>query len=503
MTADPQSRARRASAVTVGDVAAFLRAPVLGSPDVLAAELHDVVDDSRALRPGDAYLAIPGRRRHGLDFENQAAAAGAVVAISDRPSAVLPSLVVDDPRAVVGPLAAWFHRIPSREVRVLGVTGTNGKTSTAHFLEAGLAAAGEATGLISGARIRGPNWDVIPARTTPEATTLQRTLAHFHREGVTACAMEVSSHGIHQRRVDGTVFRTMAFANLSPDHLDYHGTMESYYATKATMFAADRTQIAVVNIDDAYGSRLATHTTATTWTCSTVSPSADVYADDISCGDSGGRFTAHTPHGQVRVNLQILGPHQIANALLALTSLVADGLELDALADGISSLTSIPGRCQRVHAGQAFTAIVDYMHNTAGQQALLPYLKSLTAGRLILVVGATGNRDRSKRRPMGHLAATYADIVIVTDESPEDDDPTAIRADVLAGARHAGHAAVFEEPDRYRALEFAVSLARPGDVLVVAGRGSDTVRRHGSRTSRFDDHAHLHHLITGTRAAGG
>lgn len=501
MTADRPPRAWRGSAVTVGDVAAFLGAPVIGSPAVSVAELRDVVDDSRQLRPGDAYIAIPGRRWHGLDFEDQAAAAGAVVAISDRPSAVLPSLVVDDPRAVVGPLAAWFHRTPSRDVRVFGVTGTNGKTSTAHFLEAGLAAAGETTGLISGARIRGPNCDVVPARTTPEAATLQRTLAHFHREGVTACAMEVSSHGIRQHRVDGTAFRSMAFTNLGPDHLDYHGTMEAYYETKATMFTADRTRIAVVNIDDAHGTRLATHTTATAWTCSTVSPSADVYADDIKCSDSGSRFTAHTPHGQARVCLQVLGPHQIANAMLALTSLVADGLDLDAVADGISSLTSIPGRCQRVRAGQPFTAIVDYMHNTAGQQALLPYLRSLTAGRLILVVGATGNRDRSKRRPMGHLAAIYADIVIVTDESPEDDDPAAIRADVLAGARHAGHATVVEEPDRHRAIEFAVSSARPGDVVVVAGRGSDTVRRYGSRTSHFDDHAQLHHVIAGTSAA--
>jgi UDP-N-acetylmuramoyl-L-alanyl-D-glutamate--2,6-diaminopimelate ligase len=489
------SRADGGAAVTVAEVAAFLQVPLIGSADAGGAIVHDLVDDSRTLRPGDGYVALPGQRWHGLQFQDQAAAAGAVVAVSDRPSAALPTLVVDDPRAVVGPLAAWFHRAPSSGVRVFGVTGTNGKTSTAHLLDAGLAAAGEASGLISGARIRGPNWEMVPERTTPEAATLQRTLAHFHRHGVTACAMEVSSHAVRQHRVDGTSFRAMAFTNLSHDHLDYHGTMEAYFATKATMFAADRTQIAVVNIDDAHGAHLAANTTPITWTCSTTNPAADVHADSISCSDVGSQFTAHTPVGAARVRLQLLGPHQIANAVLALTTLVADGIGIDAAADGISSLTSIPGRCELVHAGQPFTAIVDYMHNTAGQHALLPYLRSMATGRLILVIGATGGRDQSKRRPLGHVAATYADIVIVTDESPEDEDPAALRADVAEGARAAGHARVLEESDRHRALQVAVSAARPGDVVVVAGRGSDSVRRYGGHESHFSDHAHLHHVI--------
>lgn len=418
--------------------------------------------------------------------------------ISDRPSSVLPTLVVDDPRAVVGPLAAWFHGQPSRAVRIFGVTGTNGKTSTAHFLDAGLAAAGETTGLISGARVRGPGWQLVPTRTTPEAVTLQRTLAHFRRQGVSACAVEVSSHAVHQRRVDGTRFRAMAFTNLGHDHLDYHRNMEEYYATKAAMFSVDRAQIAVVNVDDPYGRRLAADSTRTTWTCSTVDPLADVYVDNVSCSRTGSRFTAHTPRGAARVHLQTLGPHQIANAALAVACLVADGVAIDAVADGISALKNVPGRCEPVHAGQSFTAIVDYMHNTAGQRALLPYLRSLTDGRLILVIGATGGRDPSKRQPLGEVAASYADVVIVTDESPEDDDPATLRADVLAGARHTGRARVVEEPDRRRAFEVAVAAAQPGDVVVVAGRGSDTVRRYGARRTHFDDRAHLHHVIAAT-----
>jgi UDP-N-acetylmuramoyl-L-alanyl-D-glutamate--2,6-diaminopimelate ligase len=262
------------------------------------------------------------------------------------------------------------------------------------------------------------------------------------------------------------------------------------------MFTSDRTQIAVVNVDDSHGARLAANTTMPTWTCSTVNPVADVYAEGIICTESGSRFTVRTPAGTARVHLQALGPHQVSNAVLALTSLVADGIDLSAAADGVSSLTAITGRCQPVYAGQRFTAIVDYMHNTAGQRTLLPYLKQLAAGRLILVIGATGSRDPSKRRPLGQVAATYADIVIVTDESPEDDDPAVLRSDVLGGARKARHAHVIEEPDRHRALELAVSAARPGDVVVVAGRGSDTTRRRGTHTSHFDDHAQLHQIIT-------
>jgi UDP-N-acetylmuramoyl-L-alanyl-D-glutamate--2,6-diaminopimelate ligase len=482
--------------VTVDELAGFLQTPLLGPGDVGDVVLRDVVDDSRTLRAGDAYVAIAGSRCHGLDFEDEAAAAGAVVAISDRPSAVLPTLVVDDPRAVVGPLASWFHGAPSRAVRVFGVTGTNGKTSTAHFLDAGLAGAGEASGLISGARIRGANWDVVPARTTPEAATLQRTLAYFAREGVTACALEVSSHAVCQRRIDGIAFRTMAFTNLSHDHLDYHGSMAAYFAAKASMFTPERTEIAVVNIDDAYGARLAARTRSTLWTCSTSDPSADVYADTISCDATGSRFTAHTPYGAVRIALQVLGPHQIDNAVAALTSLAADGVDLAAAADGISSLAGIPGRCERVHAGQPFTVIVDHMHNTAGQYAMLPYLRSMCAGRLILVIGATGGRDPSKREPLGEVAATYADVVVVTDESPEDDDPATLRTDVLTGAARADHARIIEEPDRHRALDIAVAVARAGDVVVVAGRGSDTARRYGAAASHFSDHAHLHQIIS-------
>lgn len=433
-----------ATHVTVADLAVFLEGSLVGAQEALGREVAEVCDDSRAVSPGDAYVAIPGRRWHGLQFEAQALAAGAVVAISDQPGRLLPTIVVADPRAVVGPLAAWLHGMPSSRLRIFGVTGTNGKTSTTHLLHAGLAATGESAGLICGSRILGPGVDEVPQRTTPEAAALQRTLAGFVRRGVSSCALEVSSHAVEEGRVAGVTYRVMAFTNLTRDHLDYHGTMEDYFTAKATLFGAERTDAAVVNIDDPYGRRLLASTSAPTWTCSVRDQRADVHVLDIRVDGEGTRFVAQTPQGRVPVTLQTLGPHQVVNAMVALAALGAGGYDLEAAAAGMSHLAAVPGRCERIDAGQDFTVIVDYMHNTAAQHTLLPFLRSMTGGRLILVIGATGGRDLGKRRPLGTVAATYADVVVVTDESPLDEDPSRIRSEVLAGAGLVAHTRVVE-----------------------------------------------------------
>lgn len=354
--------------------------------------------------------------------------------------------------------------------------------------------------MISGVAIRGPGVAVRPVRTTPEAPILQRTLGRLVDGGASACAMEVSSHAIDQHRIDGVRFRVVVFTNLGHDHLDYHRTMEDYYRAKAALFTADRADLAVVCVDDDEGRRLAREAEPPTWTCSVGDTSADVYADRVVSDRSGSRFVVRSPSGPAEVRLRVLGPHQVANALVAVTGLLADGVSPDDAAAGVSALERVPGRAELVDAGQPFTAIVDYMHNEPGQWALLPYLRSLTAGRVILVVGATGGRDRTKRRPLGRTAATFADMVIVTDESPEDDDPALLRAEVLAGARGSGRAEVVEEPDRDRAFALAVAAAEPGDVVVVAGRGSERTRRFGARVEEFDDHARLVEAIAAGRA---
>ncbi|NLU84145.1 UDP-N-acetylmuramoyl-L-alanyl-D-glutamate--2,6-diaminopimelate ligase [Rhodococcus sp. HNM0569] len=496
---------------TIADLAAFLRAPVVGGSqnaidrsdgalhDLALHDLalHDLVDDSRTVSPGDAYLAVAGAHRHGLDFEDDVVDAGAVAAVSDRPARHLPTVVVEDARRIAGPLASWFHGEPSRQLQVFGVTGTNGKTSTTHFLHTALDAQAPA-GLASGAAVTGE--PVRPERTTPEATVLQRTLRRFLDDGRTAAALEVSSHALVQQRVDGVHFRVAAFTNLSRDHLDFHHTMDAYFRAKASLFVPERTDLAVVGVTDRYGRRLAAQTRVPTWTCSPTDRSADVCATDLEAGPHGAyRFTARTPAGDAPVRLRLSGPHQVPNALVALAAAVAAGRDVVAAADAISRLPGVPGRCEPVYCGQPFTALVDYMHNAAGARAMLPYLRERTPGRLIMVTGTTGERDRGKRRPFGRLAGRYADLVIVTDENPYGEDPATLRADMLAGVHSAAHAVVVEEPDRRTAMRLATSLADAGDTVVVTGRGSDQWQYFGSRPVRFDDRIELADAIAATR----
>ncbi|MBY6368529.1 Mur ligase family protein [Rhodococcoides corynebacterioides] len=483
---------RTSGTVTVADVAAFLGRDAPAGNDVA---IRDVCDDSRALRPGDLYLALPGRRHHGLEFERDAIERGAVAVVSDRVADHLPTVVVPHPRTVAGPLASWFHGHPSSALEVYGVTGTNGKTSTTHFLHAGLQGAGRSPGLVSGVAISSFDGAAErPIRTTPEATVLQRTLATFVHNGCDSAAVEVSSHAVVEHRSDGLDFAVLAFTNLGRDHLDYHGSMENYYAAKASLFDPERARAAVVGVDDEWGRRLAAECALDVTTVSTSDAAADVLATDIDCTAHRTSFRARTPVGSVELTLPVLGPHQVSNALVALAALVAGGHDLDAAAHGISSVHGIPGRLEPVVAGQPFTALVDYMHNPSGQRSTIPYLRSITRGRLVLVIGATGGRDPGKRAELGAVAGRWADTVIVTDESPVDDVPDVLRGDVLAGARTTP-AQVIEIPDRRAAIDRAVRGLGADDTVVVAGRGSDRWQHVGSRRVYFDDAAELYDAI--------
>ncbi|MBF6192810.1 UDP-N-acetylmuramoyl-L-alanyl-D-glutamate--2,6-diaminopimelate ligase [Nocardia sp. CDC186] len=479
----------------MSDLALRLGAP--GPPDGLAAEstITGISQDSRLVAPGEVYAALPGARHHGAAFAVEAAARGAVAAISDRPCEALPTFLVDDPRRVLGPLASWIYGHPSRELDVFGVTGTNGKTSTAYLLDAGLRGAKIETGLISGVEIRGP-WGERPAvRTTPEASELQQTLATFHASGVSAVALEVSSHALALHRVEGIRFRVGVFTNLGADHLDFHNDLENYYSAKAKLFSPERCESAVIGIDDDYGRRLAAETALPHRTFSTQSTAADFYADHIRLDEHNTSFIVHGADRSTAVRLRLLGRHQVDNALGAIAALSTAGVDPEPAIEGMESLECVPGRMQRIEAGQPFLAFVDYMHNTAGQQRQFPYLRSLTSGKIIVVIGATGERDPGKRRPLGWTAATFADTVIVTDESPFSDNPARLREDVAAGAYAAGHAEVILEPRRADAIALAVTLAQAGDVLVVTGRGHDPVQTYGAVTLAFDDRTELRHAL--------
>jgi UDP-N-acetylmuramoyl-L-alanyl-D-glutamate--2,6-diaminopimelate ligase len=455
-------------------------------------EVTGVTLRAAEVRPGDLFAALPGARVHGADFVGQAHDAGAVAVLTDPAgldrarAADLPVVLHPQPRAVLGLAAATVYGDPTQQLRVLGVTGTSGKTTVAHLLEAGLAAAGRTTGLIGtvGTRIAGAT--LPSAFTTPEAPDLQALFAVMREDGVTDVAMEVSSHALALGRVAGTHFAVGAFTNLSQDHLDFHADMDDYFATKASLFAPGRAERAVICVDDEWGVRLAGRTRGAV-TVSATGP-ADWSARDVTADADGTQhFTALTPHGPVPVALRLPGPFNVANALVALACLDAVGVPPAVAALGVAEV-AVPGRMQRIERGQPFLAVVDYAHKPAAVSALLDALRAQVAGRLLVVLGAGGDRDRAKRPLMGAAAAARAELLVVTDDNPRSEDPALIRAEVLAGARSEPRRGdVREVGDRAEAIAVAVAAARPGDAVVVAGKGHETGQKVGDVTLPFDD----------------
>ena len=444
------------------------------------------------VRPGDLFAALPGARAHGADFAEQARAAGAVAVLTDpagreRAAATgLPVLVHPQPRAVLGTAASTVYGDPTQRLRVLGVTGTSGKTTVAHLLEAGLTEAGRITGLVGTVGVRVAGATLPSAFTTPEAPDLQALFAVMLEEGVTDVAMEVSSHALALGRVAGTRFAVGAFTNLSQDHLDFHADMDDYFATKASLFAPGRTERAVLCVDDEWGVRLAARTPGAVTV--SIGGRADWRAGEVVADADGTQhFVASTPHGPVPVRLRLPGPFNVANALVALACLDAAGVALQVAAEGLARV-AVPGRMQRIERGQPFLAIVDYAHKPAAVAALLDALRPQVAGRLLVVLGAGGDRDRAKRPLMGAAAAARAELLVVTDDNPRSEDPADIRAEVLAGARgESRRGEVREIGDRSDAIAAAVAAARPGDAVVVAGKGHETGQKIGDVTLPFDD----------------
>ncbi|WP_235916357.1 UDP-N-acetylmuramoyl-L-alanyl-D-glutamate--2,6-diaminopimelate ligase [Antrihabitans cavernicola] len=474
---------------TVREVAALLGDSSLVSQ--IESSLTGISQDSRTAQPGDLYVALSGSRHHGIDFADEAKRNGAVAILSDRDSHTLPTIVVADPRRVLGPLASWFHHHPSRALDVYGVTGTNGKTSTAYLIDAGLRAAGVTSGLITGVEVRGRGEPRRAVRTTPEASDLQQILATFAAQRLSAVAMEVSSHALALYRTAGTHFGVGVFTNLDRDHLDFHADMDAYYSAKASLFTPGRCDSAVIGTDDEFGRRLAAEVDVPSTTFSTSDAGADFFVDDVRADRAGTSFTLRCDLGTLPVRLRLLGHHQADNAAAAIAALYAGGVDVPSAIDGIEKLDLVPGRLQPVDEGQPFVALVDYVHNTAGQRRLFPYLRSLTSGRVIVVMGATGERDPGKRDPLGFNAARQADVVIVTDESPHFDAAYDLREEVASGARRARSAEVMTVADRAEAIATAVARATPGDVVVIAGRGHDPVQVHGNVETPFDDRAAL------------
>ncbi len=456
-------------------------------PDAPDVVVTGVTHDSRRVVPGDVYAGLPGARVHGADFAADAASRGAVAMVSDRESSDLPTLVVTDPRKVLGDLSRWAYGDPSAAIDVVGVTGTNGKTTTAYLLEAGFATAGRHTGLIGTVETRVAGERLDSVHTTPEAPDLQALLAVMRERGVTGVGMEVSSHGLALGRVDGTTFAAAIFTNLSQDHLDFHRDMESYFKAKASLFRPERTKVAVVNVDDTAGGRLLERTRVPVVTTSaTGARLADWQAHDVAVGIDGSTFRLVAPGLDAMVRLRLPAAYNVANALGALAALVSVGVAPEAAIAGVESLPGVPGRLERVDRGQPFLALVDYAHSPESVASLLAALRPLTTGRIVVVLGCGGDRDAGKRPLMGEAAARGADLVVATSDNPRSEDPLAILDAMVAGITRTATPYVVE-PDRTAAIRLACAEAKAGDVVVVAGKGHEQGQVFADVTVPFDD----------------
>ncbi len=461
------------------------------------------------VRPGDLFAALPGAKVHGARFAGRAVGHGAVAVLTDAAgkesiteqlgdvARAIPVLVAEDPRRVLGPVAARIYGDPSHRLPIIGVTGTSGKTTTCFLLEAALAAQGMRTGLIGtvmtriGAGRPDVAGTVLPSVfTTPEAPDLQALLAIMLGQGVQAVAMEVSSHALALGRVNGTRYAVGAFTNLSQDHLDFHPDMEDYFAAKAKLFDG-RSAAAVFDIDDAYGRRLAAEHPDGVTVSATGRQQATWRVTELTGMPSGRqRLRIAGPAGlELDAELGIPGAFNVANALAAIACVQAAGFDPVAAAAAMSSV-QVPGRMQRVDAGQDFLAVVDYAHKPAALAAVLDAVRANVPGRIIAVIGAGGERDSGKRPLMGSETACRADLVIVTDDNPRSEPPDAIRQAVLAGARQAARRSgsrIEEIGDRRAAIRAAVAAAREGDAVVIAGKGHEAGQEIGGIKHPFSD----------------
>jgi UDP-N-acetylmuramoyl-L-alanyl-D-glutamate--2,6-diaminopimelate ligase len=452
---------------------------IVGDPTV---EITALAYDSRRAGLGTLFFCVPGERADGHDFAAQVVAAGAAALVVERELPVgVPQLLVADARAAMAPLAARLNGDPTRELRVVAVTGTNGKTTTAFLIREILEAAGVRCGLLGTVKqvVGGLEEEVV--RTTPEAIDLQATFRRMLEAGDRACAMEVSSHALALHRADAIDFELALFTNLTQDHLDFHADMEDYFQAKRRLFTELGPQIAVVNVDDPYGARLAAEVECVTF--SAEGAAADYSASGVSFDAGGASFTV----GDRELRTGLPGHFNVANALGAFAAAIALGVDGGTAASGLAGAARVPGRFEPIDEGQGFAVLVDYAHTPDSIENVLRAARRLTEGRLISVFGAGGDRDRDKRPKMGRAGGELSDLAVITSDNPRSEEPAAIVAEVAAGAE--GHAAeVVIEVDRRAAIALALSRAGAGDSVVIAGKGHEQGQEfEDGRKIPFDD----------------
>ena len=448
-----------------------------GAPEV---EISGLAYSSQSVTPGTLFFCVPGFRADGHDFAADAIERGAVALVCERRLGLgVPELVVDDVRAAMGPVAARFYADPTAELEVVGITGTNGKTTTAFLVRHLLEASGRSCGLLGTVKrvIGGVEEEV--ERTTPEAIDLQATFRRMLDADDRACAMEVSSHALELGRAAGIHFACRIFTNLTQDHLDFHETMEAYFAAKRRLFGEGG--LSVVNVDDEYGRRIAAEVDSVTFA---IDRDADYRAHEVEFDLTGSRFRCQTPDGELELRSPLVGLFNVRNVLGAVAAARSLGVPAAAIAAALPRFGRVPGRFEPVDEGQDFGVLVDYAHTPDSLENVLRAAREVTRGRLHVVFGAGGDRDRGKRPAMGAAARELADRVLVTSDNPRSEEPAAIIDEIMAGA---GPGAA-RETDRRRAIALAIESAEPGDVVVIAGKGHEQGQEfEAGRKEPFDD----------------
>jgi UDP-N-acetylmuramoyl-L-alanyl-D-glutamate--2,6-diaminopimelate ligase len=475
--------------VTLSELVAGLRYKVLQGSTTCS--ITGITSDSRQVQPGWVFVAIPGAQADGHAFIGQALVQGATALVVDRiPELVVAPvtcLLVADTRQAIAHLAAAFFGHPSRQLQLIGVTGTNGKTTSTYLLEAVLQAHSLTQGVIGTVTYRYAGHEQIADQTTPAAEEIQRLLRAMVDAGVSYCTMEVSSHALAQHRVWGCQFAAALFTNLTQDHLDYHADMAAYFAAKARLFTIYQPGIAVLNADDPAGKKLLGETRAPVITYG-FSPTAEVRVEHLEMDANGISLTARIAHESISMCSRLSGRHNVYNILGVLATAKGLGLNLERTKEGIESLYTVPGRFEHVDAGQPFSVLVDYAHTDDALRNVLQAAREIASARLIIVFGAGGDRDRGKRPRMGRVAAQYADIAVITSDNPRTEAPMAIIRAIEGGFRDSGQAArycVIE--DRTLAIHEAIRIARAGDVVVIAGKGHETYQIIGQERFCLDD----------------
>ncbi len=459
---------------------------LIGDPGL---EITEVSHDSRRLGPGSLFVAIRGLAADGNRFVDAARKKGAVAVCSEEPPHGEGAWFrVPDAREALAVLSAAILGEPARSLELVGITGTNGKTTSAYLVDSIVRASGGLCGLLGTVEYRVGDRVLEASRTTPESSDLQRLFRQMVDAGCRRAVLEVSSHSLVLKRVHGLEFQVAVFTNLTRDHLDFHGDIDSYFLAKRILFESllKPTGRAIVNLDDDRAPALVEASRGSVWTYSVEKPHADIFAEDVHTSLDGARFRARTPLGTLEIETPLVGLFNVRNTLAALGAALALGLPLETARRGIAALSGVPGRAERVLAGQDFTVLVDYAHTDDGLKNLLETVRDLQPARLITVFGCGGDRDRTKRPLMGAVASRLSDVLVLTSDNPRSEPPEAILAEIQRGITSRGRD-LLVIPDRREAIARALEMGRPGDVVVIAGKGHETVQILRDRSVPFDD----------------